>query len=546
MSSSNPKKVTTPNTNTKPKPKTTPKPKIKPSLPPIECTADEYSDLLETASSLTQSEAQSELIECARYGELDAVRALIEKWSPKLPDFVNSLDDNGTTALHKAGSNGHDSTVQLLLYHKAKYLNNKSKNTPLHWAAGNGHENIVNMILNHDFGFELDVLQKNDFGRSILTEGFASEKTKLVGLLLEHDSASEDKLLDGGEEVDPKEGEIGGGNKDVSSQNKNKSKKVVDGDFKLNADGKVTTTDGQSVNSSNSSSTGGNSGIIHEFDFLRDGNDSNNSIDDMEQIENSDEKPGNNDNITLLGNQGEENKTLLIRELPIKNADSPFGETAIDDTTGLGIWSASLVMARWMASKSILGRFDNKVVLELGAGCGVPGLAVGLHSNATSVYVTDFNPSTVRNLEYNIGINANRPCTKSTAGTNGEWIERVKASSIDWDDESTWPDDKMDFIIGSDLIYQKSIVPLLKKVVAGLLKPDGRFLYTCPSDGRDGLVEFIQTMRKEGFRCTSEEVAPDLYRSNPLSSGDEEDAFLHFYELPVTEYKLYEFRLCKN
>ena len=101
-------------------------------------------------------------------------------------------------------------------------------------------------------------------------------------------------------------------------------------------------------------------------------------------------------------------------------------------------------------------------MLELGAGCGVPGLAVGLYSDAKIVYVTDFNPSTVDNIKHNIDINANRPSTKSRSG---EWIERVKASSIDWGDESTWPKEKMDFVIGSDLIYQKSIVPLLKKVV---------------------------------------------------------------------------------
>lgn len=225
----------------------------------------------------------------------------------------------------------------------------------------------------------------------------------------------------------------------------------------------------------------------------------------------------------------------------------------IDDTTGLGIWSASLVMARWMAQKSLLGRFDNKSVLELGAGCGVPGLTVGLYSRAKPVYVTDFNPSTVKNLEYNVEINANQLLSESSvssktnananANADESWLERVTASSIDWDNELTWPKEKIDFVIGSDLIYQKSIVPLLKKVVGGILKPrEGRFLYTCPSDGRDGLIEFIDTMKKEGFRCTLEELAPDEYRSNPLSSGNKADAFLHFYELPVTEYILYEFR----
>ena len=491
------------------------------SPPPIECTTEEYNDLLSTATSLTESEARDELVECARYGEVDAVRALMEIWPSKVTNFVNSTDKNGSTALHKAGSNGHTTTVQLLLYHKADYLCNSSKNTPLHWAAANGHEKIVEMILSHEFGYELDVLQKNEFGRSVLTEGFSCDNTKLVGMLLEHDSASEEKLLDGGEEVEEEDALE---KKDNSSSNPIE-KKVVEGDFKLDAHGNISgTSDNQSISSSNTSSTGRKSGITHEFNFLKE-----NKSNDLE------EENRRNENVEETT---EESKTLLIRELPIKNADTPFGETAIDDTTGLGIWSASLVMARWMASKCILGRFDNKTILELGAGCGIPGLTVGLYSRANAVYVTDFNPSTVKNLKYNIDINANRSATKD----NG-WIDRVHASSIDWDNESTWPDDKMDFVIGSDLIYQKSIVPLLKKVVAGLLKPEGRFLYTCPSDGRDGLVEFIDTMKKEGFRCTSEEVAPDLYKSNPLSSGDEEDAFLHFYELPVTEYKLYEFKI---
>ena len=44
------------------------------------------------------------------------------------------------------------------------------------------------------------------------------------------------------------------------------------------------------------------------------------------------------------------------------------------------------------------------------------------------------------------------------------------ASTIDWDDTTTWPKEKLDVVIGSDLIYQASIVPLLKKVVHWPLK----------------------------------------------------------------------------
>ena len=454
---------------------------------PKECSVGEYKELLSMALSLTTSEAQTEFLDCARYGELDPTRALLEVWIPKCEGFVNYTDDSGSTALHKASANGHVKVVRLLLLNKASHFANSSgDNSPLHWAAANGHESVVEAILKHYDPSEIDVLAKNKGGRSALTEGFSSKNTKLVGMLLEHDSAEEEKLLGNAKEVDPQE----------NKKDHNSSKSAQD-------------------------DLDESEGLIHEFNLLRDG--SNDGKEEKDQSSSS----VNNDDA----------QTLLIRELPIKNADSPFGDDAIDDTTGLGIWCASLVMARWMATKSMFGRFDNKSVLELGAGCGVPGLAVGLYGNAKNVYITDYNPATMKNLQYNIDLNTDR--LKSSIP---DWVEKVNAMAIDWDNENTWPAEKMDVVIGSDLIYQKSIVPLLKKVINGLLKRGGTFLYSCPTDGRDGLPQFLDVMKKEGFKCEGDEIAPDLYRTNPLSNGDAGDAFLHFYELPVTEYKLFEFR----
>ena len=146
------------------------------------------------------------------------------------------------------------------------------------------------------------------------------------------------------------------------------------------------------------------------------------------------------------------------------------------------------------------------------------------------MYVTDLNPTTIDNLKYNVDLNF-------------ENHERVIASAIDWDDETTWPKEKFDYVIGSDLIYQASIVPLLKKVVLGLLKPDtGRFLYVAPDTGRDGLPKFIETMKHDGGELISVKKAPASFHANPLSNGDEEDCFLHFNELPSAMYMLYEFR----
>ena len=92
------------------------------------------------------------------------------------------------------------------------------------------------------------------------------------------------------------------------------------------------------------------------------------------------------------------------------------------------------------------------------------------NSNAKSVYVTDFNPTTVENLKHNILLNGDRFEEKDSSSQADFSTERVHASAIDWDDESTWPNEKLDIVIGSDLIYQSTIVPLLHKAVQGLLK----------------------------------------------------------------------------
>ena len=112
---------------------------------------------------------------------------------------------------------------------------------------------------------------------------------------------------------------------------------------------------------------------------------------------------------------------------------------------------------------------------------------------------------------------------------------------MDWSKKSTWPKDKVDILIGSDLIYEKALVPLLATVVRDVLKPGGKFYYVAPEDGRDGLFEFIDQMKS--ICCDWKMiVAPPEYHANPLANGDEDQCFLHFQELSSLTYHLYEFK----
>jgi len=188
-----------------------------------------FEQLLEISKGLSVEEGSKELIDCSRWGETKPVKALLETFSEKI---VNLTDSQLNTALHMACANGHAAVVQLLLEHKASYRTNESGNTPLHWAAAQGHLDVVTLLLDHfpakTFGpndlhssknksnnsngnnntnnniksDEIDVLQKNKFGKSVLTEAFTSQNTDLIKLILEHPTATEDRLIEGAERLD--------------------------------------------------------------------------------------------------------------------------------------------------------------------------------------------------------------------------------------------------------------------------------------------------------------------------------------------------------
>ena len=105
--------------------------------------------------------------------------------------------------------------------------------------------------------------------------------------------------------------------------------------------------------------------------------------------------------------------------------------------------------------------FAGRVVCELGAGCGLPGIVARVHGGAQRVVLTDYFPHTVANLAHNINANA---CQAN-----------VSAAKLDWADRKTWDDDlvgQVDLIVGSDLVYQESSVPDIVNTVDALLKRD--------------------------------------------------------------------------
>ncbi|RLN14509.1 hypothetical protein BBJ28_00013498 [Nothophytophthora sp. Chile5] len=428
------------------------------------------------------------------------------------------------------------------------YVQQETLNTPLHmdWAVQNKHREIVKLLV--DGMPDLDVLAQNSFGRGCVTEAFQCEDTEILAMLLEHSSASEERLAAG---------------------------------------------------------TGMDKGSIRE------------DIEEEEAEATESDAPKILQETVLDFRFAPGLPTLRARELALEWSKDAFGSTAEEDITGVSIWSAALILSRWIIDRR--GLFEGKHVCELGSGCGVSGLAAYKYTDAARVVLSDLFAHTIQNLEHNVELNkptaddqtkpdeeekaeapaldccgrcgavqrftpdnpegklmtcggcrsvayCSRECQKKAWKKHKVECKAIRAqreqaeaqkerghdskagvvevAAIDWARRETWPitdeGDKFDMLFGSDLVYHQEIVPVLVDVVDGMLAADGRFVHVA-SQARHSLVEFKQTMEARGFHCELESV-PEDYKTNPLVGNDAaaELFTLHFNEMSDV-YCIYTF-----
>ena len=438
---------------------------------------------------MTPEEVNAEVLECARYGEDEDLRALLVGGGA-----VNHKDAAGNTAVHKASANGEVGCLRVLKEFGAEFCANAEGNLPTHWAAQNAKAEALRFLIDN-YGDLVDVLAQNKFGRSTLTEAFNSQNEEVIELCLSHPSASEDRLV-------PKSGTAA----------------VEEG---------LQEMDLSSSPSADPTSQLASHAVLHTM---------------------------------ALGSGAE--PALLCRELPITRADNPFGSDAApeDDTTGLGLWPAAVLAARWAAGE-LREALRGKVVIELGCGCGLPGLAAARYSSPSAVHLTDVNPSTLQNAAHNVQINspgaASASASASDAGAGGSVFEfgrqgavdgqvqgldgaavPVSVSRVSWTDAATYPP-LADVLLGSDLVYDATILAALTQAVTGMLAPGGVFYYIAPDEGRAGMDGLVASLAAQGVACVDCKPCPDELFANPLraDAGLAEaeaagDAFvLHFYDL---------------
>ena len=426
---------------------------------------------------MTLDEMNAEILECARYGESDDLRALLQAGAN-----VNHRDVGGNTAVHKASANGEVSCLQVLKDFGADYGANAEGNLPTHWAAQNAKVDALRFLF-ETYGDKVDVLAQNSFGRSSLTEAFQSQNEAVIELCLSHPSADEERLLPGGKSNDKKQ--------------------TLDESL----EGMEISEEGEEV-------------AMSPDQYL--------------------EQHAVTHTMALLS--GVPNELLVIRELPITRADDPFGteSTPEDDTTGLGLWPAAVLAARWVAT-DLRAAMAGKVVVELGCGCGLPGLSAARYCGPRAVYLTDIHAPTLSNAAHNARLNAQQNETvfaSAPAPTSVVQGCPVSVLRVSWTDPTSFPPEPADVLLGSDLVYDEGILSALTRAVTGLLVPGGVFYYIAPEEGRAGMDSLVSALAACGVVCEDQRPCPPELFANPIVGAGAvdglpaDDAYvLHFYDL---------------
>lgn len=207
---------------------------------------------------------------------------------------------------------------------------------------------------------------------------------------------------------------------------------------------------------------------------------------------------------------------------------------------GYVMWPSAIVLSRWLLSnpQNILG----KSILEIGAGCGLVGIAaarlISQSSNSAqqkmAVTITDVNDLVIGNIAKNIELNDVKEVASvakldfyQQTGHNksGKWLEGVSSEYRD----------PVDVVLAADIICQASDAVAAAKTIHDALVPNGRCFVVCAdSDHRFGIEIFQEECEQIGLTVTTTNVADmstDLLSDCHSTSGYVDGMNLTFYDI---------------
>lgn len=156
--------------------------------------------------------------------------------------------------------------------------------------------------------------------------------------------------------------------------------------------------------------------------------------------------------------------------------------------TGGRVWDAAIGLSaylhfQWKANPTSTA---DRVVLELGAGPGLPGLLLSLYGAAERVLVTDVVPATLDNLERNIALLP--PSAQA----------RVRVGRYDWCDRAAEVPSPVDLILAADCVYEPELAEPLLSTIAAILRRNGpRATALLAAERRGGAWEYFEARMQQ-------------------------------------------------
>lgn len=181
-----------------------------------------------------------------------------------------------------------------------------------------------------------------------------------------------------------------------------------------------------------------------------------------------------------------EEKKLRVKSL----SELRTGTNDADRTGIVTLWPSEEALAFLCAKRA--GDFEGKVVIEVGSGLGLAGLAIAATTKAKAVLLTDGNSDAVDRLRENIALNQKR---------FGQ--TQVLAQKLDWSDAASLnllagADASETIVICSDCVYDERLYEPLAKCLGANASAESWLM--CP-DRHGGHARFLRVARECGLEA---------------------------------------------